>query len=802
MAQVSANTLTYDQIYLKLKNFMIKDVNNEFLTNTEKIEEYNKILKQIQDNILDQDYYYEPFIKGEPPTSSKLNKFSNNLSDNINSLAKQLDYLNAKTINGFNMFVREIENEKRYSERIASKAKILQMYSESPANDIIYNGDSFDNYDNIDIEKIKIDYNPLISNGKFTLPIKSLKQWSPSKVVITSTSGFMGNNHQVIRSTTPTNPNYEYIYEKYPGISLLNNVIDSNPLTYFEYEALNVDKSSITGDRSLVSENEFCYVANKKVNNGVTEGQLINWSNYNVDNGLTMSVVMESNNSRELTNYVEIVPYFGSSNVVKVNQIKVTDSNGVTENVLARPIFIGSSISAINLESFKDYFYNKATIRYAERKTLKIEIVFEQNKIESIQVQHLYWKPAYSPGSTIQSPFVGLNRFNPNLLNREIYEEVSYDQKALIPSVSNPNEFKKVSLPSIPRFKVTLRKKPITYNKWVITFKVDETTVYFFDFKENTNEVTGINYIINGPLPNNPNYNNGILKVGSKLTAGSNVALQLPGYTAEVGDRIVVRSQSDPQRNGIYIVTNLGSVSTPWILQRDVSIQWSDDLIFENPNLTPKYFNRVTDGREYLDAVTAFIQSLPDGELTYVKNFTTITSKLSNPRIATYTRQGSSTVESIDVPLSAQYEVFSARRLSIGLRDISSGYAVFANQAEVVSLPYYFDKPIDTLMLSVDRNINTQQISDVDIKYFVSLGDDVWRAISPIQLDNRGIAEVFALNQNIQENSKLPGIYYVNYPEIPEQVKEVRVKIEIIKKRNINITPEIYSYKLIAKVKQ
>ena len=198
MAQVSANTLTYDQIYLKLKNFMIKDFNNEFLTNAEKIEEYNKILKEIQDSILDQDYYYEPFIKGEPPTSAKLNKFSTNLSDNINSLAKQLDYLNAKTINGYNMFVREIENEKRYSERIASKAKILQMYSESPANDIIYNGDSFDNYDNIDIQKIKVDYNPLILNGKFTLPIKSIKQWNSSKVSITSTSGFMGNNHQEI----------------------------------------------------------------------------------------------------------------------------------------------------------------------------------------------------------------------------------------------------------------------------------------------------------------------------------------------------------------------------------------------------------------------------------------------------------------------------------------------------------------------------------------------------------------------------------------------------------------------------
>jgi hypothetical protein len=802
MAQISANTITYDQIFLKLKSFIVKDFQNEFRTKAEKVEEYNKLLKEIQESIIDHQFYYDPYIKGEPPTSAKLNKFSNNLTDNINSLAKQMDYLNAKTINSFNMFFKEIENEKRYSERIASKARILQMYSESPSNDLFYLGDSFDNYDYIAIEDIRSEYNPMISNGKFTLPIKSFKKWNPSTATIASTVGFLGNNHQVVRSQTATNPEYEYVFEKYPGISLLNNVIDSNPLTYFEYEVLNVDKTNMPGDRSLVSENEFCFIANKKVNNGVTEGELVNWSNYNTENALTMTVVMEALNAKELTNYVEIIPYFGSSNLVKVNQIKVTDVSGNTQNILQRPIYIGSSVSAISAEYYKDYYYNKATVRYSERKTSKIEIIFEQNNIQNIEIQHLYWKPNYPAGSTINSPFVGLARFNPDLLNREIYEEVSYDRKALLPSSSNANEFKKTGLPNISRFKVNLKKKSITYNKWVITFKLDETLVYFFDFIENLQQTSDVDYVITQPLPNSPEYNNGILKVGASLTSSENAELQVAGVSVDVDDIILIRNQPDPQRNGRYIVSNNGSATNEWVLERSIEMQWTDDVVFDNPNLSPKYFESEQAAQQYVSAVQTYIQSLTDGEITYQKNGLEVTSTVSDLRLTNITRQSTPRQEDIEVPLSAQYEVYPAKRLAVGLRDVSVGYEEYSDKAEIVSLPFYFDKPVVALMLSVDRELNTDQSNLIELKYFVSLGDDVWRAISPVQLDNKGIAEVFSMNENVEKASELPGVYYINYPEIPKEVKEIKVRIQINKSKSINITPEIYNYKLIARVKQ
>ena len=160
---------------------------------------------------------FDPYIKGEPPISSKINKFSTNLANDMNVIAKNVDYLVAKTINTFNLFSTEIENEKKYAERIASKAKILQMYTKSPSNDVVYLGDSFDNADQVDFNRVKINFNPHIYNGSFSLPIVKSRLWSPNRVSITSSDGFMGNNHQVIRSTSSDGTSsYRYIFESNP----------------------------------------------------------------------------------------------------------------------------------------------------------------------------------------------------------------------------------------------------------------------------------------------------------------------------------------------------------------------------------------------------------------------------------------------------------------------------------------------------------------------------------------------------------------------------------------------------------
>lgn len=57
--------------------------------------------------------------------------------------------------------------------------------------------------------------------------------------------------------------------------------------------------------------------------------------------------------------------------------------------------------------------------------------------------------------------------------------------------------------------------------------------------------------------------------VGATLTnAGTQAALVIDGVTTAVNDRVMVRLQTSGQYNGVYVVSNIGSGSTNWVLTR------------------------------------------------------------------------------------------------------------------------------------------------------------------------------------------------------------------------------------------
>jgi hypothetical protein len=66
------------------------------------------------------------------------------------------------------------------------------------------------------------------------------------------------------------------------------------------------------------------------------------------------------------------------------------------------------------------------------------------------------------------------------------------------------------------------------------------------------------------------NYNNGTGGVGATLTADTNRAwTALDSHTTfTLGDRILVKNQTDGKQNGLYTITDIGSVSAPWVLTR------------------------------------------------------------------------------------------------------------------------------------------------------------------------------------------------------------------------------------------
>jgi hypothetical protein len=74
---------------------------------------------------------------------------------------------------------------------------------------------------------------------------------------------------------------------------------------------------------------------------------------------------------------------------------------------------------------------------------------------------------------------------------------------------------------------------------------------------------------VEAPANLNATYANGTAGVGATLTnAGTQAALVIDGVTLSVADRVLIYQQTTQTQNGIYVVTDVGSVSTNWILTR------------------------------------------------------------------------------------------------------------------------------------------------------------------------------------------------------------------------------------------
>lgn len=65
---------------------------------------------------------------------------------------------------------------------------------------------------------------------------------------------------------------------------------------------------------------------------------------------------------------------------------------------------------------------------------------------------------------------------------------------------------------------------------------------------------------------------------GGTLTADADGALAVDGVNVAVGNRVLVKNETDAEYNGIYIVDDAGSVSDPWILIRTFDASASADV--------------------------------------------------------------------------------------------------------------------------------------------------------------------------------------------------------------------------------
>jgi hypothetical protein len=93
-------------------------------------------------------------------------------------------------------------------------------------------------------------------------------------------------------------------------------------------------------------------------------------------------------------------------------------------------------------------------------------------------------------------------------------------------------------------------------------------------------------------------YSNGLSGAGATLTnAGSQVALNIDSLGLAIGSRVLVKNQATNTQNGVYVVTDVGSASTNWVLTRvtelDNYLQFIRGLtvqVFAGTTNSPKIF--------------------------------------------------------------------------------------------------------------------------------------------------------------------------------------------------------------------
>jgi hypothetical protein len=748
MTQLSTNTVVYDQIIAKVSKFIIDYRENKFPTNKKFLEEYQNLISFLNQRVSGPLTEFNPYIKGEPPVSQKFNEFTASYSNDINIISKQLDYMSANIVNSFNLFSSEIEQENSFMNRIKSKIKVLQMYSSGPSNDLYYFGNSFDSSDYIDFSKIKDStVMPLIENGQMTLSIGEVKNWVTKYVYIEPESnGYAGSNHEAIR-LKDTDLDYQYVFKDTPTLRNKENIRDNNPTTFFEYEQINI-KNKPSGSQDF----EFKYINSSTGESNVSYDD---WSSFKGQK-LVLSLVMESEYAQP-ANFVNILPYFGSGNStakdVMVTKLEITDEKDTVENILTEPIWISSSFIPSSLDKAKYFFYREAKIRFQERNIKKIKITFEQSEASDVKIKHLYYKPDST--TRAGNPYYGQLRFNPedptivqDLLFPNIpWSSKEYNIKAIVPSINTPNIL-----------------------------------------KSEVNNTNSIDVRLQRSIPNSQGY-----CVEAQGTDGRTY-------------RITRKFVTD------FTEITSGSYGLPGYVTNPNSIRTADHFSTENVisnstnNLSPYISSSTTnEWASFLDLIVNWFNGSYQGSSASKYEKFGLDPTRPVRRVTTNSFDTANETRTYKVNLIRQYEILDAERRSIGLRDVSVGLESYSENAQIVSKRYDVPSEIEYITLSAESSFSGSVSADINdyIEYSLSFDDGTnWVKISSIESPFKNTPEVLAINQNIEERFRLPGVSYLFPPKIPASVKNFLLKIDMKKPSSKNITPILYSYKVGVKVKQ
>jgi hypothetical protein len=823
MAQLSTDTLLYNQIITKVQDFLVKHYKDQNTEDLDFDEEYKKLLSDIEKTIGKPMAEMPILQKGEIPSSEKFNKFSKNISNDINTMVHQLDALVSNYVNVFNQISNEIESEKSFVSRIKSKISALEIYSKSSARNITYLGDNFNNLDFVDTSKIRNGYMPDVTDGFACLPRLSSKKASANIALanqsfnnqenrqvsyIDVSNGLKGSNHLFVQDPENQNP---FLFQRDNTLIRSNELamLDETPATYFEYEALNVL------GHAQKPEYEFQYSLSNSDNNQ----SYVSWANFDISKPLKMTVELSLRaKDGEYINYISIVPFFGYDGIDNIKNIKISSVKFFDEkqNIITPLIdstnafYVGSDIVAPNLSVKKRYFYNKGVLRFERIKANKVYITFEQESFNDVTIKHCYWKPfetrELANTNNTASSWRGQERFTPSAIVAESanyrVEDVSWNKKNIIPFIERPSEIKS-STNQISQIRLKYwQQSEKTFSR--IKFMNDGQVYYLSSDRVNSDGIKLRSFTETRSAATKYNTNSSFL-----TTIKSTLAQETDYLYIVLPENQDVNSYINSLKKSITSF-QAGSGSATFTTSSNNGLQ-AGDKVYINASRDTDLINK---GQYTIVSATSssFTVSISSGSapLQNVSNSYYIKQPFSiaenEIEIENFQDSADSQITK-ELFLTRNFEYLKAKRASIGIRDLFVGIEKYSDVAEIVSKPYNIYGKLDLVSLQVEEFIPTETndsgevVGTSSIDYYISVdGGSKWIAISPLERPFQGKPEIVAFNQNLSNSQQLPQIAYFNAPEVPEEISSVVLKAVMKKDRNVAATPIIYSYKIGLKV--